>query len=152
MASKAIENVQDTPLFPVKRDLFKELENASGSVETWKPEVGSMVVGVLLERQKWETENGPADVAIIAREDKDGEKIAVFLNSLTLWKRWEEEYPRLFDRVGIKLCAKETSKTGREYNVYALVVDRNPVNYPVISEVCEPATIPTKGIDLFVEQ
>lgn len=148
----AIEPVQqDTALFPNKRDLFAELEAHTGQVATWKPEIGDKIVGVLIERQQWDTENGPADLAIIAQEDKGGEKIGVFLNPMTLRKQWQEERPRLFDRVGIKLCSKETSKTGREYSVYALLVDRNPANYPTIEEGDGTRSLPISDNDPFKE-
>lgn len=149
--TNAIEPAREAALFPKKRDLFAELENHTGQAAVWRPEIGDTIVGVLIERRQWDTDNGPADVAIIAQEDKDGEPITVFLNPTILWKRWQEECPRLYDRVGIKLCSKETSKTGREYSVYALLVDRNPANYPTIEEADGTCSLPIPDNDPFKE-
>lgn len=126
---------------------MKELEAWDGSTNVWKPEPGETVVGVLQRMETWETENGPANVAVIAQE-ATGELLWVFVTSAVLKKLWQQDNPLPGDRVGIKFAGQPE---GKEYNLYALVVDKaaRPMKARV-SEISPPA-LDDGGSDPFEE-
>lgn len=87
------------------------------------------VTGELIRVEEWETDNGPCRVAIIV-DDNDANETAVYTNSVTISKQWEDYRPRIGDRIGIAFGGSEEGKNGRTYNRYKLMVERCQHNGP----------------------
>lgn len=127
-----------------------QLELWDGKTRVWSPTSEAegaynpkVVTGRLLYVEEWDTDNGPARVAILA-DDIDGQETVVFTNGVVLRQAWETYQPKIGDRIGVAYGGKEESKRGKEYNRYRLTVERGHIegaafgNAPLAAQLDDP--------------
>lgn len=108
----------------------KSLENWDGGTRIWSPVKAGygaycpkVVIGELVRVEEWDTEHGPALVAVII-DDTDAQETVIFLTSATLERQWAEQKPCAGDRIGVAFGGQDEAKSGRLFNRYKLMVER----------------------------
>lgn len=86
----------------------------------WKPCEQEAVLGIIVKRDKITTQYGQQDILILQRED--GVLISVFLTKY-LQTGLEKQQAEVGSLVSIKYLGLLTSKYGKQYNGYELIVD-----------------------------
>jgi hypothetical protein len=112
------------------RDLRAELESYDSTLpESWKPDPGDILEGILARYEEVDAGHGPKKIAII--EDQGTSKIwAVWLSPKVLCSEFEKHRPRPGEHIAIK----RYSDHEKGYKVYKLVVDREIEDDPAGSD------------------
>ncbi len=102
------------------RDLRAELESYDSTLpESWKPDPGDILEGILARCDKADAGYGPKEIAIIDEQSTD--KVwAVWLSPTVLRSEFEKHRPRPGEHIAIK----RFSDHDKGYKLYKLVVDR----------------------------
>lgn len=100
--------------------------------DTWDPEPGEKIVGVLLKAEIVKTRNGPAPVLVIRNlgepsggiaSDKSG---TVWASRTVLWGELEREMPAIGKRVAIQFDGKkEPTQGGNAYFSYTVIAEES---------------------------
>jgi hypothetical protein len=101
------------------RDLKAELEQDSGHLPSWKPEIGDTLVGRIVDSEIVLTKWGEAETAII--EDDTGTRTRLYVTPAVLKTLWTNEQPGIGDQIGVKRVAPPEGKTWKNF---ILKVDR----------------------------
>lgn len=101
------------------RNLEAELaQEGSAWPQSWKPEVGETLVGVILRYSSGPSRYGPVRTAIIEKDD--GGKCSLWLSSIVLLDLFKRERPKVGERIGVRYLGKHE----KGYRRWSLVVDR----------------------------
>ena len=93
------------------RDLIKELQNEVIEYpESWQPEVGGIISGVLLKYTRGPTSYGEVDIAWI-QQDGDQPTLCVWLTRQILRSKFREKRPRPGERIAIKYHGQPSGKS-----------------------------------------
>lgn len=108
------------------RDLRAELESYDSTLpESWKPDPGDILEGILARYEEVDAGHGPKKIAIIDNQDT-GKFSAVWLSPKVLFSEFEKYRPRPGEHIAIKRFADHE----KGYKVYKLVVDREVTEEP----------------------
>lgn len=124
------------------RDLRAELESYDGTLpESWKPDPGDILEGILVRYEEMDAGHGPKKIAIIDEQATDKFR-AVWLSPKVLFSEFEKHCPRPGEHIAIKRFADHE----KGYKVYKLVVDRDvSEELPDFDGFGAPGTSGTEG-------
>lgn len=118
-----------------RRDLRGELQDWDGEYpSSWIPAVGDILVGEVLRYSKGTTEYGQYPIVVLADEET-GEERSVWLLHTVLLREFQEQKPRIGERVGVK----RLPDSEKGYRRYALRVDRPEPEPDDLLEEATPA-------------
>ena len=109
------------------RNLRDEL-NSMGDNQyhpAWRPEIGDIFVGHFVRYERAITKKGPRFIAV-AKEQDTGQLVSIWLTSVVLRERFKDRRPMPGERFGIR----RLPDSGRGYQRYVVVVDRNETEEP----------------------
>lgn len=89
--------------------------------ESWIPEIGDSIAGVVVEYSKGETRFGRHPIVTI--EDDQGELHAIWLMHKILYDEFQDQRPRPGERIGIRRMS-DGGQGSNTYRRYRLIVDR----------------------------
>lgn len=130
-----------------RRDLRGELEDFDGYPESWRPDVGEIIVGEVLRYDSGHTEYGEYPIAVL-RDKSTGEERGVWLMHTVLRDEFEEKRPKPGERVGIK----RLPDADKGYKRYAVRVDRDEPEMPEFDDYAEPGDVPPQDREALREE
>lgn len=102
------------------RNLEAELNEWDGEWPAgWRPRDGETLIGTIRRYSTGQSAYGPVRTAIVERGD--GSRVSVWLSSTVLLALFQQEKPKVGERVGIKCLGKHPEKG---YRRWSLIVDR----------------------------
>ena len=104
----------------MSRDIERELNEWDGNWPAcWRPKEGETLVGTIRMYSTGQSVYGPVRTVIVERSN--GERVSLWLSSTVLLACFQQQKPKVGERIGLKYLGKHPEKG---YRRYRLVVDR----------------------------
>ncbi|BDG59923.1 hypothetical protein [Caldinitratiruptor microaerophilus] len=90
--------------------------------ESWRPEPGGVLVGVVVRIETLATRYGAVPVVTV-RPDDGGPLVAVWASHAVLRRELARRRPQVGQKIGIKYLGKQTGRNGASYQAYTVVTE-----------------------------